>query len=127
MDQEKRMKLLKILMVVLGVGFIFALYPLHIFWPSGWGWHHGQGEYYFQMIAITFAVLGVCLIIAAKNPAEHISLLWFTVWSNLGHGVVMLFQAVIDETERGHLVADVPFLIIAAALMAYLMPKKAAA
>ena len=125
MDDAKKLEILKILLYVFGIGFIVALYPLHILWPSGWGWHHGQGVYYFQMIAITFAVLGFFLIRAAKNPMEHTSLLWFTVWSNLGHGVVMLVQAIIDETERGHLIADIPFLIIAAAVMAYLIPRKA--
>jgi len=123
MNDIQKDKALKLFLLVFGIGSIFVIYPLHIVWPSGWAWHHGEGEYYFQMIAIVYAVLGVFLIKASKNPGAHISLLWFTIWANLGHGVVMLIQALMDNTETGHLMGDVPFLFITSALMAYLMPK----
>ena len=59
-----------------------------------------------------------------KNPLEHASLIWFTVWSNVVHGVIMMIQALIDETERANLVGDVPALFIIAAILCLLMPRK---
>jgi hypothetical protein len=32
------------------------------------------------------ATLGVFLIMAAKEPMAHKSLIWFTVWSSVVHG-----------------------------------------
>ena len=92
------------------------------FWPSGWAWTPGQSEYE-QMIVGIYATLGVFLIWASRRPEAHLSLIWFTVWSSLVHGAIMAVQAVVDTSERGHLVGDVPALFIAAALLAYLTPR----
>ena len=58
------------------------------------------------MIMGVYATLGVFLIMAAKNPLEHASLIWFTVWSNIVHGGIMLFHSIIDETERANLAPE---------------------
>ncbi len=34
---------------------------------------------YLQMILGIYATLGIFLILAAKNPLQHLSLIWFTV------------------------------------------------
>ena len=70
-------------------------------------------------------LLGLFLILAAKDPMQHASLIWFTVWSSVVHGGIMLVQALVDETEHAHLMGDVPALFIVALVLAYLMPKKA--
>jgi hypothetical protein len=49
MDDIMREKLLKIALVAVGAIF-FTIYPLSLIWPSGWQWHGGHGQYYFQMI-----------------------------------------------------------------------------
>ena len=124
MSEETKLKILKIVLVVLGLFFIFGIYPMmmHI-WPEGWGWTPRQPEYE-QMIMGVYATLGVFLIIASKNPQEHRSLIWFTVWSSIVHGGIMLVQAVVDETERANLLGDVPALLLAAVILWFLMPKK---
>ena len=61
---------------------------------------------------------------AAKDPLKHASLIWFTVWSSIDHGGIMLVQAIVDETERTNLVGDVPALFLVAAVLWILMPKK---
>jgi hypothetical protein len=33
----------------------------------------------------------------------HASLIWFTIWSSIVHGGIMLIQAIADETERANL------------------------
>jgi hypothetical protein len=66
---------------------------------------------------------GVFLLIAARNPYAHKSLIWFTVWSSVVHAAIMGVQALNDPAERGHLVGDVPALILVAIILAVLMPR----
>ncbi len=71
-----------------------------------------------------YATLGVFLLIAARKPEAHTSLIWFTVWSSVVHGGIMAVQAFVDSTEHGHLVGDVPALFIIAAVLAALAPRQ---
>ncbi|MCA0901000.1 DUF6632 domain-containing protein [Microbulbifer agarilyticus] len=124
MTDAQRMQYLKIALVVLGIFFIFGIYIMMMWvWPSGWGWTPRQPEYE-QMIMGLYATLGVFLIRAAKNPLENLSLIWFTIWSSIVHGAIMLVQALVDETERANLLGDVPALFLVAAVLWYLMPKR---
>ena len=123
MDDITREKLLKIALIVIGA-ILFTIYPLSLIWPSGWQWHGGHGQYYFQMICGVYAVLGVYLIAAARNPSEHRSLISFTVWSSIVHAAIMAVQAMYDGQERGHLVGDVPALLLVAAVLWYLSPER---
>ena len=124
MTDAQRTKYLKIALVVLGIFFIFGIYIMMMWvWPSGWGWTPRQPEYE-QMIMGLYATLGVFLIRAAKNPMENLSLIWFTIWSSIVHGAIMLVQALVDETERANLLGDVPALFLVAAVLWYLMPKR---
>jgi hypothetical protein len=124
MNPESKEKYLKIALVAFGVIF-FLIYPLGYFWPSGWVWHGGEGAYYLQMIAGVYAVLGAFLIMASKNPSANRSLISFTVWSSLVHAVIMGVQAMGDEHETGHLIGDVPALLLVAFVLWYLSPSKA--
>lgn len=104
-------------------GIIFCLvYPVGLIWPSGWVWHGGQGQYYLQMICGIYAVLGIFLIGAARNPSRHASLISFTIWSSLVHAGIMAAQAIHDGHELGHLAGDVPALILVAAVLWLLRP-----
>ena len=124
MQQQKQTQCLKIALVVVGGFFIIGVYPMMMWiWPDGWGWTPHQPEYE-QMIMGLYATLGVFLILAAKNPPAHASLIWFTVWSSVVHASIMLVQALMDDTERANLMGDVPALFLVAAILAYLMPKK---
>jgi hypothetical protein len=76
------------------------------------------------MIMGLYATLGVLLILAARDPLEHRSLIWFTGWSSVVHGAIMLVQAMADDTERANLVGDVPTLFIVAAVLGYLVPRR---
>jgi hypothetical protein len=84
MDNQTKEKYLKMALVVFGIVFLLV-YPLGVIWPAGWIWHGGQGTYYFQMICGIYAVLGIFLIAAARNPAANRSLIAFTIWSSLVH------------------------------------------
>lgn len=120
MAKVRASKALQIALVIVGVIFIVGIYPMMLVWPSGWAWQPRQMEYE-QMIMGIYATLGVFLLIAARRPSAHRSLIWFTVWSSVVHGGIMLVQAVVDPTERGHLVGDVPALFLVAVVLGVLM------
>ncbi|HEY1148423.1 MAG TPA: DUF6632 domain-containing protein [Pseudoduganella sp.] len=122
MNTANRVKYLRLSLVVFGVIFLFAVYPLTVFWPSGWAWHHGRSEYLEMIIAI-YATLGVFLLLAAREPGQHISLIAFTIWSSIVHGGVMAVQALAKTEHAGHLMGDVPALLIVAAVLGWLCPQ----
>ena len=76
------------------------------------------------MIAGIYATLGTFLLIAARDPEAHTSLIWFTVWSSVVHGAIMTIHAALDASERGHLLGDVPALFAAALVLGVLAPRK---
>ncbi len=123
MTEANRLKYLKIALFIVGVIFTFAIYPLTIFWPSGWSWHVGQSEY-LQMIIGIYFTLGVFLIIASRNPLAHRSLIWFTVWSSFVHAGIMGVQSFVYPNQIGHLYGDVSALLIVGLVLAYLMPRE---
>jgi len=126
MDAASKLNWLKKALILFGAIF-FLIYPLSIVWPSGWQWHGGGGYYYFQMICGVYAVLGFFLIRAAANPAANQSLIDFTIWSSIVHALIMAAQAFGDEHETGHLVGDVPALLLVAGVLWFLSPGKQAA
>ena len=121
MNRETKDSLLKLALTAFGVVFIL-ISPLGMIWPSGWVWHGGQGKYYLQMICGVYAVLGVFLIAAARNPSAHRSLILFTVWSSIVHAGIMAAQAIHDGHELGHLAGDVPALLLVVVALWYLLP-----
>jgi hypothetical protein len=123
MESADKEKYLKLALRVFGVIFLLV-YPLGFIWPSGWVWHGGMGTYYLQMIAGIYAVLGIFLILAANNPGAHRSLISFAVWSSIVHAAIMAAQALGDKQEIGHLVGDVPALVLVAAVLWYFSPTK---
>ena len=125
-SDANRVRSLRVVLVAVGLIFIFGIYPLGVVWPSGWAWGHGH-SHYLMMILGVYATLGVFLILASKNPAAHTSLIWFTVWSSLVHAVIMAVQALSDGAERGHLIGDVPALLVVAIALAALTPRDRAA
>jgi hypothetical protein len=122
MSDVNRIRYLRVALVVVGLIFVFGIYALGVVWPSGWTWGHGH-SHYLMMILGVYATLGVFLLIASKNPLAHTSLIWFTVWSSVVHAVIMAVQALTDGAERGHLIADVPALLVVAIVLAALTPR----
>ncbi|MFI5058052.1 MAG: DUF6632 domain-containing protein [Candidatus Acidiferrales bacterium] len=125
MNLNTRLGVLRAVLVVTGLIFIFGVYPLMMtLWPSGWRWQPNQPEYE-QMILGVYATLGVFLIIASRNPLQHLSLIWFTVCSSLVHAGIMTVQAINAPSEHGHLLGDIPALAIVAVLLAAFTPRGA--
>jgi hypothetical protein len=119
-----RERALQVVLTLVGLIFLVGVYPLMMFlWPSGWGWQPNQPEYE-QMILGVYATLGVFLLIASRRPAEHRSLIAFTAWSSLVHAGIMTVQALSNAGEHGHLLGDVPALIIVGIALIALAPPK---
>lgn len=124
MNNELKLRSLKVALVVVGIIFIAGIYPMMMWvWPSGWAWEPRQPEYE-QMIMGMYVTLGIFLVLAAKDPLANASLIWFTVWSSIVHGGIMFVQAIVDETEHANLAGDVPALFLVAIALWYLMPKE---
>lgn len=124
MTPDQKLKYLSLALRIIGAVFVVGLYPLMMWiWPSGWGWESRQPEYEGMIIGI-YATLGVFLILAAKNPLEHLSLIRFTIWSSLVHGGIMLVQGIADENERANLVGDVPAMFLIAVVLWVLVPRQ---
>lgn len=124
MTEDNRIKYLRIALIAVGLTFTFGLWPLTIIWPSGWSWHAEGRSYYLEMIISIYATLGVFLMLAARDPLAHRSLIWFAVWSSIVHGSVMAVQS-FEGGHMGHLCGDVLALFAVAAVLAWLTPREA--
>jgi len=121
---SKSNPLLSVALIVFGLAFC-SIFPLSILWSSGWAWHSGSAASndYFMMIVGVYIVLGIFMIRAAKDPAANASLIWFVVWSSVVHAAVMARESFRTPMMMGHLVGDVPALVIAAVVLGLLMSR----
>lgn len=122
MAPSTRYTLLRIALVVFG-GVMILLYPLAVVWPSGWAWHHGAPyeSDYFLMIVGLYATLGVFLVNAARRPEANVTLIWFAVASSLVHAAIMAVQSFGGSHRMGHLLGDVPALLLVAIVLSVLV------
>ena len=126
MNDREKLKYLSVALYVFGAIFVAGVYLMMMIWPAGWAWEPRQPEYE-QMIMGVYATLGIFLIIAARDPLAHRSLINFTIWSSAVHAAIMLVQALVDKTETTHLLGDVPALFLVAIVLWVLLPKSKAA
>ncbi|HKM67110.1 MAG TPA: DUF6632 domain-containing protein [Candidatus Acidoferrum sp.] len=104
-----RDRALKTVLVVVGLLFAATAYPLVAM----------DLDESLQMMLSLYVTLGIFLLLAARNPAEHRSLIAFAAWSSFAHAAVMTAQSVHDVGEHRHLLIGVTaFAIIGATLLA---------
>ena len=75
------------------------------------------------MMLSLYVTLGIFLLIAARNPSAHRSLIAFTAWSSLAHAALMGTQAMRHIVARGELIGVAVLILIGVALLA-LAPAK---
>ena len=115
---------LKVVLVLVGLIFLIGVYPLMMFlWPSGWRWMPNQPEYE-QMILGVYGTLGIFLLLASRNPSANRSLIAFTAWSSLVHAAIMTVQAFQHVGEHGHLLGDIPALVVVGVALIALAPAR---
>jgi hypothetical protein len=123
MNEATKAKYLGLALYLFGAIFVVGIYAMMQLFTSGWTWEPRQPEYE-QMIMGMYAVLGIFMIRAAKNPSAHLSLIWFVIWSSIVHAAIMLAQALRDPTETMNIYGDIPALFLVAIVLWLLMPKK---
>ena len=111
-----RDKALKILLVLLGLLFVAGVYPLITSIRSGWQANREDAE---PMAISLYVMMGIFLLMAARNPSANRGVIAFAAWLNIAHGAVMAVMAVHLPNERaGLLIAAAVFGVIGAALIA---------
>jgi hypothetical protein len=109
-----RDRALKIVLVLVGLFFSAAIYPLigGLLDPA----HSDTGD---TMMMGLYCALGIFLLIATRNPSAHRSLIAFAAWSSFAHAVVMSVLAFEIASERvGFLVGSAVLAVIGIALIA---------
>ena len=123
MDNYAKIRKLKFALFILGLSFLGGIYPLTVLWPSGWGWHMDASALYVQILTGVYATLGICLLFAALDPIRHISLIWFTIWSNIVHAMIMVVQVCLNPPQIRYFYIDIPVVLFFALILVLLMPK----
>ena len=103
-----RERALKIVLVLVGLLFSAAIYPVTMFFWS---------QAALAMMLSLYVTLGIFLLIAAQNPSANRSLIAFTAWSSVAHAAVMGMQAFRNLIARGELLGVAVLVIIGVALI----------
>jgi hypothetical protein len=110
----RRERALKIVLAVVGLLFFALAYPLLMFVKQ---------EPALAMMLSLYVTLGIFLLLAARNPSAHRSLIAFTAWSSFVHAALMAVQAFLNLIARGELIGSAVLIVIGVALIA-LAPAK---
>jgi len=104
----RRERALRIVLVLLGLLFCAAVYPLLLMVKQ---------DPALAMMMSLYATLGVFLLFASRKPLEHRSLIAFTAWSSFAHATVMGVQAYLSIIARRELLGVAIFFVIGIALI----------
>ena len=104
----RRERVLKVVLVVVGLMFSALVYPLTIF---------VRQEPALAMMLSLYVTLGIFLLLAARRPSANRSLIAFTAWSSLVHAGLMGTQAFRNMVQRGELWGVAVLAIIGVALL----------
>jgi hypothetical protein len=110
----KRERVLKVVLVVLGLLFCAGVYPLVLM---------AKEEPALAMMMSLYATLGIFLLLASRSPSAHRSVIAFAAWSSFAHASVMAVQAYLGFIARRELLGVATFAVIGVALIA-LSPAK---
>jgi hypothetical protein len=115
----KRERVLKAVLVLVGLLFSAAIYPLSMSL-----WKMNQSDYGDTMMLSLYFALGIFLLMAVRNPSANRSLIAFAAWSSFAHGAVMAVMAVHIPNERAGLLGAVAALVIIGVALIALAPAK---
>jgi hypothetical protein len=120
----KRERLTQIVLVIVGLLNLPQIYFLYMdLWHSSW-LLEGKCEC-GPMFLSFFIPVGVFLLIAARRPSEHRSMIALVAWWNISHGAVMAIQTVeawIHGVHRNF--ADVIVNLVIGVVLLALLPAK---
>jgi drug/metabolite transporter (DMT)-like permease len=119
-----KQRALQIFLAVLGILFLALLYPLYTdLHRAKWLLEmHNETE---PMFLSFFIALGPFLLIAARDPPEHRTLILFTAWWNLAHAAVMAVETVQAWNHGVHRnFADLVIVAVIGLVLLVLAPKR---
>jgi len=124
----KRERVSRVVLVLVGLLYLAWIVPLvQSLWHSSW---LQENQDAFPMFTSVNAVLGVLLLLAAKQPARHRLLIAFGAWSSLAHAftmTIMSAEAWSQGTHRKDSPQDIVIIgIIGLALLAILPAREPA-
>ena len=89
----KRERLTQIVLVIVGLFNLSVIYPLYMDLRHS-NWLLERKNEVHPMFLSFFIPVGVFLLMAARRPSEHRSMIALAAWWNISHGVVMAIQTV---------------------------------
>ena len=117
-----RERTLRILLVLFGLIFTAAVYPLITSVRSGW---QANKEDSLPMGLSLYVTMGIFLLLAARKPLANRGVIVFAAWLNIAHATVMTIMAVHLPNERQDLlIASAVFAGIGAVLILLAPGKK---
>ena len=114
-----RERALRVVLVLLGLLFTAAIVPVY------WGLRDPAGsDTGDTMMMSLYFTLGVFLLIAARNPSAHRSVIAFAAWSSFAHAVTMSTQGLEMPSMRNGFLAGSGVLVVIGVLLIALAPGK---
>ena len=109
----RRERALKVVLVLVGLLFTAAIYPL-----IGSLLHPANSDTGDTMMSSLYVALGIFLLVAVRNPSAHRSLIAFAAWSSFAHAVTMSILGFEIASQRvGFLIASAALVVIGVALI----------
>ena len=120
----KRERLTQIVLVIVGLLNLSLIYFLYMDLRNS-SWLLEQKNEVEPMFLSFFIPVGVFLLMAARRPAEHRSMIALAAWWNISHGVVMAIETVEARIHGVHReFTDVVFFIVIGGVLLALLPAK---
>jgi len=109
----RRERALKVVLVLVGLLFTAAIYPL-----IGSLLHPADSDTGDTMMLSLYVALGIFLLVAVRNPSANRSLIAFAAWSSFAHAVTMSILGFEIASQRvGFLIASAALVVIGVALI----------
>jgi uncharacterized membrane protein YhdT len=118
----RRDRVLKVVLVVVGLIFLAGVYPLITSIREGW---QANKEDSLPMGISLYVMQGIFLLLAARDPLANRGVITFAAWLNIAHATVMVIMSIRLPHERPDLlVASAIFGLIGVALIALVRPMR---
>jgi len=121
----KRERALRVVLVL--VGLLYSFWGVLLF-DNLWHlrWLSGHSDVMPMFLSLNTA-LGVCLLVAAKQPAKHRLMIAYGAWSSLAHAFTMTIQsaqALAHGTHRKDSPQDIVIFVVIGVTLLALLPAK---
>jgi len=120
----KRERLTQIVLVIVGLLNLAVVYFLYMDLRHS-SWLLERKNETEPMFLSFFIPVGIFLLVAARRPSEHRSMIALAAWWHISHGVVMAIQTVEARIHGVHRnFADVIIFLVIGGVLLVLLPAK---